>query len=166
MKWFAVDVQQVLDLQSASQKHHDAPVMWLALRGHAVRVRSPTIHDDEVDAVAGRPPRPRAALAALEACGLLLRHGDSWRFADHVALSRSLSTRSNMFRAFQKLVARDGHACRYCGGRSYLSVDHVLPRVQGGSDELDNLVIACRRCNSRKGGRTPEQASMKLLDVS
>jgi len=45
--------------------------------------------------------------------------------------------------------------CQYCGfdGRSFpnwfqLTVDHILPRQQGGSDELENLVTACSACNS------------------
>lgn len=56
-----------------------------------------------------------------------------------------------------------GARCRYCGGGEYLAVDHVVPRCQGGGDELSNLVVACKSCNSRKGGRTPEQAGMVLL---
>jgi hypothetical protein len=57
---------------------------------------------------------------------------------------------------------RDGEVCRYCGRTENLSVDHVVPRCQGGGDQLENLVVACRSCNSRKGGRTPEQAGMVL----
>jgi 5-methylcytosine-specific restriction endonuclease McrA len=57
---------------------------------------------------------------------------------------------------------RDGNRCRYCGSIERLSIDHVRPRVQGGSDDLENLAVACRPCNSRKNGRTPEQAGMAL----
>lgn len=60
---------------------------------------------------------------------------------------------------------RDRNACRYCRSTERLSIDHVKPRVQGGSDDADNLVVACKSCNSRKGGRTPEQAGMTLLPV-
>lgn len=66
----------------------------------------------------------------------------------------------------RNLFARDRNQCQYCG-RSFptseLSIDHVKPRAQGGGDTWENLVCACIRCNARKGGRTPEQASMKLV---
>ncbi len=64
--------------------------------------------------------------------------------------------------------ARDGSVCRYCGrnvdwrdrrsavGGTY---DHVIPGLAGG---VDNLVVACRGCNSAKRDRTPEQAGMPL----
>ena len=43
--------------------------------------------------------------------------------------------------------------CAYCGGRDGLSLDHLIPRCRGGSDEGENLVWACRSCNSSKHGR-------------
>jgi 5-methylcytosine-specific restriction endonuclease McrA len=64
------------------------------------------------------------------------------------------------------VFARDRETCQYCGtqpGRSQLTMDHVLPRSQGGGTTWDNVVTACRECNHRKGGRTPEQANMMLL---
>lgn len=61
--------------------------------------------------------------------------------------------------------ARDKDTCRYCGSKDHPSIDHIVPLVQGGGNELENLVIACRRCNSVKGGRTPEQAGMKILPL-
>ena len=66
----------------------------------------------------------------------------------------------------RNLFARDRNQCQYCGRHfptADLSIDHVKPRSQGGLDSWDNLVCACIRCNARKGGRTPEQASMKLV---
>jgi hypothetical protein len=65
--------------------------------------------------------------------------------------------------AYPHVYERDDYACRYCGSvDDSLSVDHVVPRCQGGGDGADNLVLACKPCNSRKGGRTPEQAGMVL----
>jgi len=64
------------------------------------------------------------------------------------------------------VYARDGGKCAYCGKRfplSSLTYDHVLPRTQGGKTEWNNIVLACPPDNARKGGRTPEQAGMKLL---
>lgn len=64
------------------------------------------------------------------------------------------------------LFRRDDNTCQYCGKRfpvPELSIDHVVPKCQGGKSTWDNCVIACTGCNSRKAGRTPEQANMKLI---
>lgn len=50
-----------------------------------------------------------------------------------------------------KMVAPQ--ACYYCGSTQNLCADHLIPRIRGGSDESDNLVWACRSCNSSKGKR-------------
>ena len=44
-------------------------------------------------------------------------------------------------------------ACCYCGSREYLSVDHLIPTKRGGANAGDNLVWACRSCNSSKCAR-------------
>lgn len=57
------------------------------------------------------------------------------------------------------------HNCQYCGvqpGTEELSIDHVIPRAQGGKTTWDNVVIACVECNRKKADKTPEQAKMKL----
>ena len=41
-------------------------------------------------------------------------------------------------------------ACCYCASRDHLSVDHLIPTKQGGKNVGDNLVWACRSCNSSK----------------
>lgn len=66
------------------------------------------------------------------------------------------------------LFARDRHLCLYCGrgfSRPQLTRDHVKPISRGGRDIWENVVSACFPCNSRKGGRTPQQAGMPLLAV-
>ncbi len=66
------------------------------------------------------------------------------------------------------LFRRDANLCMYCGEyyKDYeLSRDHVIPLVQGGRDVWTNVVAACKRCNNLKGGRTPEQANMRLIAV-
>lgn len=66
----------------------------------------------------------------------------------------------------RELFTRDRHMCAYCGTRlsgSQLTRDHVMPVSQGGRDIWMNVVTACRPCNQRKSGRTPEQARMALL---
>ncbi len=66
----------------------------------------------------------------------------------------------------RNLFARDNNRCQYCGEKfptSELSLDHVMPRSQGGLATWENIVCACVKCNIRKGGRTPKQANMKLI---
>lgn len=66
----------------------------------------------------------------------------------------------------RNIFARDNNQCQYCGKKfptSELSLDHVTPRSQGGQSTWENIVCACVSCNVRKGGRTPKQASMKLI---
>ncbi|MDX2115270.1 MAG: HNH endonuclease [Planctomycetota bacterium] len=66
----------------------------------------------------------------------------------------------------RNLFARDRNQCQYCGHffpTSELSIDHVMPRAQGGGDTWENLVCSCVKCNARKGGRTPDQAHMTLI---
>lgn len=64
------------------------------------------------------------------------------------------------------VLARDHYTCQYCGatpGRAELTVDHIRPRSMGGETTWDNVVTACRRCNVRKGDRTPEEAGLTLI---
>jgi 5-methylcytosine-specific restriction endonuclease McrA len=66
----------------------------------------------------------------------------------------------------RNLFARDQSRCQYCGKRyptSELSLDHVVPRSQGGTNTWENIVCACVGCNVRKGGRTPDEAGMVLV---
>lgn len=53
------------------------------------------------------------------------------------------------------VIDRDGTKCHYCGCdcSDDVTVDHVVPYCSGGTDDLSNLVVACRKCNSTKGAR-------------
>jgi len=65
----------------------------------------------------------------------------------------------------ENVYARDRGTCQYCDtrvARHEATYDHVVPRSQGGRTTWTNIVIACVRCNQRKGGTAPEQAGMKL----
>ena len=65
----------------------------------------------------------------------------------------------------RNVFKRDRFACQYCGdqpGSEELTLDHVVPRAQGGESRWDNCVLACVACNKRKADRTPEQAGMRL----
>lgn len=66
----------------------------------------------------------------------------------------------------RNIFARDNNQCQYCGRKfstTELSLDHVMPRSQGGQSTWENIVCACVNCNVRKGGRTPKQAHMSLI---
>ena len=65
----------------------------------------------------------------------------------------------------ENVYARDAGRCQYCQrkiARPEATYDHVVPRSQGGHTRWENIVIACLPCNQKKGGRTPQQAGMKL----
>lgn len=66
-------------------------------------------------------------------------------------------------RGNRAILRRDDFTCQYEGCSSKATtVDHVVPRCQGGKSTWANLVGCCRACNEKKGGRTPEQAGMRL----
>ncbi len=65
----------------------------------------------------------------------------------------------------QAVFARDWWKCQYCKeekSSKELTLDHVIPRGQGGTTCWENVVACCSSCNTRKGNRTPEQARMFL----
>jgi 5-methylcytosine-specific restriction endonuclease McrA len=58
---------------------------------------------------------------------------------------------------------RDSYRCQYCGKRfplSELSYDHVVPRAAGGRTVWENIVTACRPCNTRKDSMGCDEAGM------
>lgn len=66
----------------------------------------------------------------------------------------------------KNIMIRDSFVCQYCGREhapADLTLDHVIPKVQGGTNEWSNVVACCRNCNVHKGGRTPRQANMSLV---
>jgi 5-methylcytosine-specific restriction endonuclease McrA len=62
----------------------------------------------------------------------------------------------------QNILKRDGYRCQYCLHTEDLTLDHVIPKSRGGRSSWDNLVTACKRCNSKKGDFTPAEAGMPL----
>ena len=60
-----------------------------------------------------------------------------------------------------RIVIRDGGMCQMCGNEGD-SVDHIVPRILGGTDDDHNLQLLCRTCNSSKGGRFFSEASPPL----
>ena len=64
----------------------------------------------------------------------------------------------------RSVLARDNFTCQYCGRQANpLTIDHVVPRVNGGSHSWENLVCSCIQCNNTKGNRTPSQAGLALI---
>jgi 5-methylcytosine-specific restriction endonuclease McrA len=66
----------------------------------------------------------------------------------------------------RNIFARDNNQCQFCGKKfptTELSLDHIVPRSQGGLSTWENIVCACVNCNVKKGGRTPKQAHMTLI---
>ena len=61
----------------------------------------------------------------------------------------------------RSVFARDGHRCQYCGAQAE-NIDHVRPRSRGGRHIWENVVAACRRCNSLKEDRLLEETSLNL----
>jgi len=64
------------------------------------------------------------------------------------------------------LIKRDENRCQYCAktlSASRITIDHIIPRSQGGITSYTNCVVCCFTCNSKKANRTPEQAMMVLM---
>ena len=84
-----------------------------------------------------------------------------------IVLARIVKFRFNSLHCNRKSVfKRDGHICQYCQksfGEKELTLDHVFPKSRGGEKSWTNLVASCKKCNQRKGNKTPEEAGMKLM---
>ena len=68
-------------------------------------------------------------------------------------------------KGLKAILRRDGHLCSYCGVKVKglnATVDHIMPKAQGGKTVWNNLTTACFKCNQAKAARTPEQANMPL----
>lgn len=61
-----------------------------------------------------------------------------------------------------RIYKRDGHSCVYCGSSKNLTLDHVIPKSRGGTNDWTNLVTSCFKCNLKKADRTPEEARMVM----
>jgi len=51
----------------------------------------------------------------------------------------------------EKVKLQTGQICNYCGSSEKLSLDHIFPKKYGGTDDAENLIYACKTCNSSKG---------------
>ena len=62
------------------------------------------------------------------------------------------------------ILARDGHACFYCGSKDDLQVDHIVAFSGQGSDDDSNLVAACGKCNRAKRAQSASGFQTRQLD--
>ena len=78
-----------------------------------------------------------------------------------ILTAQALEMLANRARGYLKfraeVVERCGAGCWYCGASEAPTLDHVMPRSRGGADDPENLVPACKSCNSSKGAKTPEE---------
>ncbi len=90
----------------------------------------------------------------------------AWVIPSVIRLQRYIRRPPTQTLSFNKknILKRDGYTCQYCGrnGGERMTIDHVVPRYLGGKTIWENVVSACRSCNTRKGNRTPQQAGMML----
>lgn len=84
------------------------------------------------------------------------------RLVSYVRIPRHSHRRKITRRA---VFARDDWTCQYCGSRSNLTVDHVIPRSKGGSSDWENIVASCAPCNRRKGNLLLRNSGMRLNRV-
>jgi 5-methylcytosine-specific restriction endonuclease McrA len=113
----------------------------------------------------------RAAVLLLKDKAEMLEHA-AWELrSEHTAIPRPVVIRLVTFVKVPRdthrrkitrraVFARDGWTCQYCGSRSNLTVDHVIPRSKGGASSWENIVASCAPCNRRKGDHLPERANM------
>lgn len=77
---------------------------------------------------------------------------------------KSLHGRKVMWKRHSVWV-RDLGICGYCGihvSESAMTIDHILPKSRGGKNTWENTVTCCKKCNSKKDDKTPEEARMQL----
>jgi 5-methylcytosine-specific restriction endonuclease McrA len=104
--------------------------------------------------------RPQNGESFIQAISTRLRVPEVIALAKYDRLPASAVTfsRRNIFK-------RDRYVCQYCGNQpptDELTIDHVVPRAQGGVSSWTNCVLACMACNKRKADRTPREAGMLL----
>lgn len=91
--------------------------------------------------------------------------GEKFRIPTVLKLSFVVSEVYKQSVKFNKknVFIRDKNTCAYCGKKiSHPTIDHVIPRSQGGANCFENTVTCCSKCNGKKGGKTPEQAGMTI----
>ena len=90
-----------------------------------------------------------------------------WKMPAVVRLTHWVSKKAGPVKFSKRnVLIRDNGRCQYClqpVSKEELTFDHVVPRSRGGLRSWENIVIACRRCNSKKADKTPAEAGLRLL---
>lgn len=96
-----------------------------------------------------------------------ISHGKTFQLPTAVVLEDYIHVPFRAIKPSRKnIFMRDGMICQYSGEKltySEASIDHVIPRAQGGRHDWRNVVCCSKTVNQKKGDRTPEQAGLKLL---
>jgi 5-methylcytosine-specific restriction endonuclease McrA len=68
-----------------------------------------------------------------------------------------------------KVYLRDGGICQWCQKRLTFdesTIDHKIAKVNGGSNDFDNLLLSCRRCNNQKAAMSPDEFQIKISEIA
>lgn len=100
--------------------------------------------------------RKALTICAAPGCSRLVRRG---RCQEHARKpwAQRLSRQDRGYgaeweRLRREVLEEEDHICRYCG-RPATTVDHMVPKFQGGTDDRGNLCACCRSCQASKAGR-------------
>ncbi len=92
---------------------------------------------------------------------------DSFKLPAVIVLNRYVKFRFNYVSCNRNnILWRDNNQCQYCGNHfnnEKLTLDHVIQKSRGGKNSWTNLVAACKKCNQRKGNKTPKESGMLPL---
>lgn len=61
-------------------------------------------------------------------------------------------------RRLSVLLSKQNYYCKYCNKHLTINsatIDHVIPLVKGGENNISNMVASCRDCNIKKGNQSP-----------
>lgn len=89
---------------------------------------------------------------------------ESFKLPAVIALNRYVKFRFSYVACNRNNVLwRDNYQCQYCKNHFHsdkLTLDHVIPKSRGGDNSWNNLVAACKKCNQKKGNKTPAESGM------
>jgi hypothetical protein len=143
--------------------------LWVCVLGAARQSREPGVlliagnepwnYRDLADYSGMSVAETKKGMNAIERLGLVDRIDETWCVPQWDARQYEGDfARSGLTPAIRKAVmARDGAACVECDSADDLTIDHVVAVTKGGTNDLENLRVLCRPCNSKKGNRERQQ---------
>ena len=88
---------------------------------------------------------------------MLDKYGIPYELIDEDNLTKRQLRQRLTTKAKEQIYIRDKFECQYCGSKEELEVDHIIPISKGGTNENDNLITACHRCNTSKSDKDLEE---------